>query len=574
MYRLSGACRETWPVRSKTWWREVREVQSGASGEGISGGAGNCGPNLACLASVSCKVDLVSQGFFSLPNSAFPELCLSLKGGNDQVSGDLNGNSEETLQEKELRHLLHEELSCWPILEKTAQTVPGSQDYTVTLREEVYGDSDLHLAPCQRWREAFSHISRNKNVVTLQSDDLKNMESKEYLSLKVPSQMPTQDSLVKFCKNEPQDSKESKSLFVTEESTERKVIWGESPPMDHCSDSLQVKLLSGVTELVPPLFSGEAICQNGQLKESLDPFDYNHKDIYGCKSQFVSYCHQKAHTSEKPCNCNDCKKILKTSPNVRPYERIHSEEKLHKCVRQSSELLHHQRNHTEEKPYKCEQCGKGFTRSSSLLIHQAVHTDEKPYKCDKCGKGFTRSSSLLIHHAVHTGEKPYKCDKCGKGFSQSSKLHIHQRVHTGEKPYECGECGMSFSQRSNLHIHQRIHTGERPYKCGDCGKGFSQSSNLHIHRCIHTGEKPYQCYECGKGFSQSSDLRIHLRVHTGEKPYHCGKCGKGFSQSSKLLIHQRVHTGEKPYECSKCGKGFSQSSNLHIHQRVHRKDTC
>lgn len=485
----------------------------------------------------------------------------------------------ENLQEKGVRDLLHEELFWWLILEEMASTITGSQDYVVNLQGEVYRNPELDLSPCQKWGEASSHISRNKSsVVTLQSDDFENIESEEYLSLKVPSQMATQDSSVTFCKKEPQDPQESKSLFVTGEGTERKVSGGKSPPIDHCSEPLHIELVSDVIELVSPLFSGEGICQNSQLKESFDPFDYNCNSIYGWKSRVVS--HQTAHTEEHPCNHYDSGKIPNASSDGHPCEKRHIAEKQYRCswcgkdFSESSELLFHQRNHTEEKPYKCEQCGKGFARSSSLLIHQAVHTDEKLYKCDKCGKGFTRSSSLLIHQAVHTGEKPYKCDKCGKGFSQNSKLHIHQRVHTGEKPYECGECGMSFSQRSNLHIHQRVHTGERPYKCGECGKGFSQSSNLHIHRCIHTGEKPYQCYECGKGFSQSSDLRIHLRVHTGEKPYHCGKCGKGFSQSSKLLIHQRVHTGEKPYECSKCGKSFSQSSNLHIHQRVHRKDPC
>ncbi|XP_053442250.1 zinc finger protein 239 [Nycticebus coucang] len=450
--------------------------------------------------------------------------------------------------------------------------ITGSQDDFVNLQGEVYGEPELDLLTCQKEREASSHTCRKNSAVTLQSHDFKNTESEKYLSLKARSQMATQDSSAKACKNEPQDAQESKHLYVTEESTESKVIRGGNSPTDHCSENLQVKPVSDITELDLALSSGEATCQNGQLKESLDPFDHNCKDICGWKSQLVGCSQQGVCTEEKPCNCNDNGELLNTSQGAHPCEEIYKCGQHGKDFSQSSKLLLHQRDQTEEKPYKCEQCGKGFTRSSSLLIHQAVHTDEKPYKCDKCGKGFTRSSSLLIHHAVHTGEKPYKCDKCGKGFSQSSKLHIHQRVHTGEKPYECGECGMSFSQRSNLHIHQRVHTGERPYKCAECGKGFSQSSNLHIHRCIHTGEKPYQCYECGKGFSQSSDLRIHLRVHTGEKPYHCGKCGKGFSQSSKLLIHQRVHTGEKPYECSKCGKGFSQSSNLHIHQRVHKKD--
>ncbi|KAB1271637.1 Zinc finger protein 239 [Camelus dromedarius] len=357
--------------------------------------------------------------------------------------------------------------------------------------------------------------------------------------------MATPDSSVTSCKNEPQDPQESKSLF--EGDTKRKVTGRKSPPIDHFSENLQTKPVSDVTEEVSPLCKSEAVCQNGQLKESSDALDGNRKDTYGWKSRVVGLSHQRARSEEKPIiTQHDCGKIRTTSPDGHPSEKIHTAEKLYRCSQcgkdfnERSELIFHQRGHTEEKPYRCDQCGKGFTRSSSLLIHREVHADEKPYKCDKCGKGFTRSSSLLIHHSVHTGEKPYKCDKCGKGFSQSSKLHIHQRVHTGEKPYECGECGMSFSQRSNLHIHQRIHTGERPYKCGECGKGFSQSSNLHIHRCIHTGEKPYQCYECGKGFSQSSDLRIHLRPELEDKE----KYGSSPLQLHDLPFH-RTFNGEK-----------------------------
>ena len=108
------------------------------------------------------------------------------------------------------------------------------------------------------------------------------MESKEYSSLKVPIQMATQYS--SFCKNEPQDPQESRSLFVTEESTEGKLTEGKSPPTEHCSEDLQDKLVADVKEVVLPLFKGETVCHTGQLKEPLEPSDYNHKDVCGWKS--------------------------------------------------------------------------------------------------------------------------------------------------------------------------------------------------------------------------------------------------------------------------------------------------
>nr|KAF6459848.1 zinc finger protein 239 [Rousettus aegyptiacus] len=296
-----------------------------------------------------------------------------------------------------------------------ASMITGSQDYIVNLQGEVYGNPELDLSPYQKWGELSSHISRNKSsVVTFQNDDFKNIESEDYLSLKFPNHMATQDSSVTFCKNELQDPQEIRSLFVTEESTKRKLTGRKSPPIDHCSENHHIKFTSDVTELVSPLISGEAICQNGQSKESSDPFDCNHKDIYGWKSWVVS--HQRAHTEEHPYNCYDCGKIPNTTSDSHLHKKIHTAEKQYQYSRcgkdfsESSELLLHQKDCTEEKPYKCEQCGKGFTRSSSLLIHRAIHTDEKPYKCDKCGKGFTRSSSLLIHHAVHT-EIPTKGGK-------------------------------------------------------------------------------------------------------------------------------------------------------------------
>ncbi|KAI5154791.1 hypothetical protein MUG91_G51n7 [Manis pentadactyla] len=208
--------------------------------------------------------------------------------------GDLSENSMENFQEKRLRDLLHEEVSCWLILEDMASTVTEGQDCIVDLQGEVCRKPELNLSPCQQWREASSHIPRNKtSVVSLPSDDFKNIKSEEYLSLKVPSQMATQDSSVTFCKNKPQDPQESKNLLLTEESTRKKVIGGKSPPMNHCSENLQIELVADVTEMASPLSSGARRDQRGAGCEERERGDAEPGAVWRvypeCLPAFVSY---------------------------------------------------------------------------------------------------------------------------------------------------------------------------------------------------------------------------------------------------------------------------------------------
>ena len=107
--------------------------------------------------------------------------------------------------------------------------------------------------------------------------------------------------------------------------------------------------------------------------------------------------------------------------------------------------VQHQRLHSGEKPCPCEEGGRGINNSAGLIRQQRIHSGDRPlHLWTMCGNGFPSSSELVIHQRVHTGEKPYECMECGKVFAVRSTLSRHQSIHRGEKPYECSECGKIF----------------------------------------------------------------------------------------------------------------------------------
>ncbi|KAJ8278489.1 hypothetical protein GJAV_G00088160 [Gymnothorax javanicus] len=211
------------------------------------------------------------------------------------------------------------------------------------------------------------------------------------------------------------------------------------------------------------------------------------------KKQSELIRNERIHTSEKPCNCYQCRGCLRLKSSLNCHEQIHA------C----------------KKRFKCNQCEKTFTFKCNLRRHMQTHTGLKPYKCDQCEMRFTRKSNLKGHQGIHTGkEKSYKCDQCAKCFFKRSHLSDHRIIHTGEKPYQCDQCEKSFGLKSHLKTHQKIHTGEKPYKCSQCEKFFGLKAHLKSHQKIHSGEKPYKCDQCERSFFRGTHLKSHLRTHT------------------------------------------------------------
>lgn len=191
--------------------------------------------------------------------------------------------------------------------------------------------------------------------------------------------------------------------------------------------------------------------------------------------------------------------------------------------------------HSDERPFECDFCRKSYKDRGALNKHLLTH-QEKKVECEVCHRPFTNSAQLKRHMQFHfswpgdsykrksqmsaDGEKlKYTCEYCEKTFNHYSNMNAHIHKKHKEKKIECKECSKMFAYQYELREHMFIHSGGQEasrFKCQYCEKSFQRSTTLKNHeRTTHLGIKRFKCDICGKMFGTKFNMKVHVeKLHS------------------------------------------------------------
>ena len=200
--------------------------------------------------------------------------------------------------------------------------------------------------------------------------------------------------------------------------------------------------------------------------------------------------------------------------------------------------------HSDNRPFECDFCRKTYKDRGALSKHLLSHQDKK-VQCEVCKKEFSNAAQIKRHMQFHmswpgdsfkrksTARKStteggsestkteYKCPYCEKVFRHYSSMNAHVNKKHIEKKIQCEQCPKMFAYQYELREHMFIHQSggnTSKFKCQYCDKCFQRSTTLKNHeRTTHLGIKRFKCDLCGKQFGTKFNMKVHIeKIHNRE----------------------------------------------------------